>query len=173
MGEAFSVGSPTGMLEFFLDVSDEVYRYVSRLTGGDEQLTEDVLQETFITLMRHQRTGDDSVMRVGWLMTTARHRLIDQVRSRQRDRERVERQITGEPLELAPIDVGSVSANQARWMLSQLPETERVALALHTIEGMSIAEVAAHIDRSVDATTSLLARARRRLRSLMTEHADD
>ena len=171
MGEGFAVDSRDGMLDFFVHASGEVHRYISRLTGGDEELTEDIVQETFIALMRHHRAGDDAVMRVGWLMTTARHKLIDHVRARQRDQVRIRRHVAGEPEDAPPIDLGAVSAEQARWMLAQLPVQERVALALHTLDGMSVAEVASSLDRSVEATTSLLARARRRLRALVLEAA--
>lgn len=173
MGEVFPPDSQSGMLDFFLDAADEVHRYISRLTGGDEQLTEDIVQETFIALMRHHRSDDAAEMRVGWLMTTARHRLIDHVRSRQREKARIERHAAGEPLDIPPIDFGSISADQARWMLAQLPLRERVALSLHTLDGMSVAEVAGLLDRSIEATTSLLARARRRLRALVLEAADE
>ena len=157
------------MLDFFVHASGEVHRYISRLTGGDQQLTEDIVQETFITLMRHHRAGDDSVMDVGWLITTARHRLIDHVRSRHRDQIRIQRHVVGDRADEPPLDLTAVSADQARWMLAHLPVRERIALALHTVEGMSVAEVADALDSSVEATTSLLARARRRLRRLVLE----
>lgn len=172
MGDAFAVESSRGMLEFFLHASGDLHRYVSRLTGGDQQLTEDLVQETFIALLRHHREGDDEVLHVGWLKTTARHRLIDHARSRGREQARIERYLAGERVEEPPSDTGQVSAEHARWMLAQLPVHERVALALHTVEGMSVAEVAEALDRSVEATTSLLARARRRLRGLALESVD-
>ena len=172
MGEVFPVDSPEGMLEFFLRATDEVHQYVSRLTGGDEQLTEDIVQETFIALMRHHRAGDDAAMHIGWLIITARNQLIDYTRSRQRERVRIERHVSGRDCDVPAIDIASISAEQARWMLAQLPVRERLALALHTVDGLSVAEVAELLDRSVDATTSLLARARRRLRTLLVETAD-
>ena len=173
MGEVFPVDSPGGMLEFFLRASDDVHQYVSRLTGGDEQLTEDIVQETFIALLRHHRAGDDAVMRVGWLITTARNQLIDHARSQQRERARIARHVAGKEFDVPAIDFASISVAQARWMLAQLPVWERLALALHTVDGLSVAEVAVLLDRSVEATTSLLARARRRLRALMVETADE
>jgi hypothetical protein len=33
-----------GTLDFFRLVADDVHRYISRLTGGDVQLTEDIVQ---------------------------------------------------------------------------------------------------------------------------------
>jgi len=169
----FPVRSANEMLEFFMRASVEVHRYVSRLTGGDQQLTEDIVQETFLALMRHHRAGEVSVIGVGWLITTARHRLIDHVRATQRDQLRVERHVGGEQADVPPIDVTAISAEHARWMLAQLPIRERVALSLQTIEGWSIAEVASHLELSVEATNSLLARARRRLRALVEESVDE
>ena len=47
MDEEFRVDSPDGMLTFFVRATEDVHRYVSRLTGGDVQLTEDIVQKTF------------------------------------------------------------------------------------------------------------------------------
>jgi RNA polymerase sigma-70 factor (ECF subfamily) len=51
--------------------------------------------------------------------------------------------------------------------LAELPEHYRRAIVLHHIEGLSIAEVAKRLDRSPEATNSLLARALVKLRVLM------
>ena len=159
------------MLEFFLHASGDLHRYVSRLTGGDQQLTEDLVQETFIAFLRHHREGDDG---------GAARRLAEDHGAAPPDRPRpfpgrqarIERYLAGERVEEPPPDTGQVSAEHARWMLAQLPVHQRVAVALHTVEGMSVAEVAAALDRSIEATTSLLARARRRLRGLALESVD-
>jgi RNA polymerase sigma-70 factor (ECF subfamily) len=51
--------------------------------------------------------------------------------------------------------------------LAELPDHQRRAIVLHHIEGLTIAEVAQRLNRSHEATNSLLARALVRLRSLM------
>ena len=172
MGEALGAGSPGEQLDLFLRACNDVHRYISRLTGGDRQLTEDIVQETFIAMLRHQRSHPDVEVGVGWLMTAARNRLIDHVRSRQRDQARVDRHSASEPREVPAIDAAMISDEQARWMLARLPVYERVALGLHVVDGMSIADVAERLGRSVEATNSLLARARRHLRSLALEMSD-
>jgi RNA polymerase sigma-70 factor (ECF subfamily) len=106
-------------------------------------------------------------------MTTARNRLIDHVRSRSRERIRMERHAPPEHDEVASPDYGTLSAEQARWLLGRLPEHERIALALHTVDQLSLAEVAELIGRSLEATTSLVARARRRLRTVLNEVPDE
>jgi RNA polymerase sigma-70 factor, ECF subfamily len=161
-----------GTLDFFRSVADDVHRYISRLTGGDVHLTEDIVQETFIAVFRHRRAFPDVQVGKGWVMITARNRLIDHVRSNQRDRARAERHEVGEPLDAEPPDCGWVSSEQARWLLRCLPEQERMALALHTVDGLTIAEVAVLLERSTEATMSLVARARRRLRTIVMEHQD-
>ncbi len=173
MKESPGVDPAADTLEFFRLVADDVYRYVSRLTGGDVQLSEDIVQETFVALFRQRRDSPDVEIGVGWVMTAARNRLIDHCRSRQRERARIERVTAGEVLEHPALDYDAVSADQARWLLRCLPEQERTALALHTVDQLSIAEVAILIDRSVEATTSLVARARRRLRNVVTELRDE
>ena len=49
-------------------------------------------------------------------------------------------------------------------LLKGLPGDQRTALALRYVEGMAVVEVASAMGRSVRATESLLARARRALR---------
>ena len=56
--EGFCVRAPTEMLAFFIKASSEVHRYISRLTEGDHQLPEDIVQDTFIALLAHHRPGD-------------------------------------------------------------------------------------------------------------------
>jgi RNA polymerase sigma-70 factor (ECF subfamily) len=51
--------------------------------------------------------------------------------------------------------------------LAELPDHYRRAIVLHHIEGLSIAEVAKRLERSPEATNSLLARALVKLRVLM------
>ena len=77
----YSVTTPDGVIDFFRHVSTDVHRYVSRLTAGDRQLTEDIVQDAFFSLVRQSRNGLVSEVEPGWIMTTARNRFIDHVRS--------------------------------------------------------------------------------------------
>ena len=147
--------------------ADEIHRFLSRLTGGDEALTEDLLQDVFITVLR--RVPEDGCDGIGlpWLLTVARSRFIDHVRSA---RSRLRREtIDARRSDAASLaaDAYVASAEQARWMLAQLPEVERWVLALAVVDGMAVDELASVLGRSTDATYSLLARARRRLRLIM------
>lgn len=143
-----------------------LHRFLSRLTGGDEQLTADLVQSVFVTVLTQAQRPLLAELGLPWLLTVARSRFIDHVRasSSRRRREIAAHRTTAE---VQSVDVGVVSADQARWMLAQLPDLERWALGLVVVDGMPVVELAGVLDRSVDATHSLLARARRRLRATM------
>ncbi len=145
----------------------EVHRYLSKLTAGDRVLTEDLVQDVFLTLASQRL--EDGVERLGlpWLLTVARSRFVDHVRSATARTRREKRDHEASPLTAVSVDALVVSGEQARWMLSRLPDAERWALALAVVDGMPVDELADVLGRSVDATHSLLARARRRLRSIM------
>jgi RNA polymerase sigma-70 factor, ECF subfamily len=153
-----------------------VHRYVSRLTGGDRQLTEDIVQDAFFALVRQARQGTLVEVDPGWIMTTARSRFIDHVRAVDRERQRLERhdrERSEMPDEWTDPEPVTASAERATAMLADLPDSERWALALQVVDGLTVAEIAALLGRSIEATTSLLARARRRLRSRVeSDHGD-
>lgn len=163
------------MIDFFRHVSTDVHRYVSRLTGGDRQLTEDIVQDAFFSLIRQSRNGLLIEVEPGWIMTTARNRFIDHVRSVGRETRRVEayRGTLGDGAARGwrDTEAGVLSADRASALLAAIPEQERWALSLQVVDELSVAEVAELLGRSVEATTSLLARARRRLRTIV--EADD
>lgn len=162
-----------GNIDDLLDAFDAVHRYVSRLTGGDVALTEDVVQDTYLVALRRMADTGNAPIGIGWLITVARHRLVDRVRQHERELARERRSAAGQLDEDPGSEVSSVSSEQARWLLQQLPPGERIALALQVVDGFTIAEVAELTGRTVEATSSLLARARRRLRALLTEARDD
>ena len=173
----FSVETPEGVIAFFRHVSAEVHRYVSRLTGGDRQLTEDIVQDAFFALVRQSRNGLLLEVEPGWIMTTAHNRFIDHVRACDRERRRLDahqREI-GDEVDCGWRDTEArvLSAARATALLASLPNQERWALSLQVVDDLSVAEVAELLGRSVEATTSLLARARRRLRTVVeADHGD-
>jgi RNA polymerase sigma-70 factor (ECF subfamily) len=60
-----------------------LWSFCLRLTGGDRQRAEDIVQDTMLRAWRHPESMDESRGSVrGWLFTVARHIFIDQVRSR-------------------------------------------------------------------------------------------
>jgi RNA polymerase sigma-70 factor (ECF subfamily) len=145
----------------------EVHRFLSRLTGGDEALTEDLMQDVFVTALRRTADGRSNEIGLAWLLTVARSRFIDHVRTASSRSRREQTDARKSAAGWVHVDAHVASADQARWMLAQLSEVERTALALAVVDGMPVEELAEVLGRSIDATHSLLARARRRLRLIM------
>jgi len=67
----------------------------------------------------------------------------------------------------------TASQAEAIALLQQLPRDQRIALALRYAEDLEVADVALAMGRSVRATESLIARARRTLRRRAEESGDE
>jgi RNA polymerase sigma-70 factor (ECF subfamily) len=111
---------------------------------------EDVLQEVFLQVWQRAHSFDSERGRAfTWLVTLARSRAIDRLRS-VGSRERAARASAEEtPPESEPADwadnaaIRSERAEAVRAALAELPEEQRQVLMLAYIEGMSQSEIAA------------------------------
>lgn len=139
---------------------DELFRYASRLTG-DRAAAEELVQDTYLQLVRQVRAGAVTTVDIGWLVVTCRRRFLDTLRS-QRRRSLRERTFarTGPH---APEPGGAVVD-----ALAALPADQRAAMVLRYVDDLPVAEVARQLGRSEHATESLLARARAGLRTHVT-----
>jgi RNA polymerase sigma-70 factor (ECF subfamily) len=153
------------VLAVYRSTVDEVFRYASRLTGGDRPRTEELVQDTYLAFIRHRRARPDAELSAGWLIVTCRNRFLDQLR---RDRRRTRRERAAvvvresdgadpDPLEL----------------LGGLPGHQRAALLLRYVDGLTVPEIAQALGRSIHATESLLARSRAKVRRLHTQLEDE
>jgi RNA polymerase sigma-70 factor, ECF subfamily len=151
------------VLAFYADHVDAVYRYASRLTGGDEARTQDIVQEVFVALATAVRTGRLTTASAGWLTTCTRNIFLRQLRHDGRELARVVRIATRRALP----DIGPEQSVDDVWLraaMQKLSDVERAALVLRYIDDLPVVAVAAALGRSPEATESLLARARRHLR---------
>ena len=161
--------SPAGFRAFYRSSVGEVHRYLSRLTGGDRALTEDLTQEAFLALAREVGSGRVGDVGVGWLLVVARRKFLDHLRRQRRESSRIERAAVGVVRDAGEPDWSAVDPGEALGMLGRLGQDQRVALVLRYVDDLPVAEVAALLDRSVPATESLLARARRELARHVSE----
>jgi RNA polymerase sigma-70 factor (ECF subfamily) len=131
-------------------------------------LAEDLTAETFMAAVAAARQGSISNVTVAWLVGVARHKLADHWRRLARE----ERYVTALEVSSTGQDdpwedwLGSEGAHAA---LGQLSVLHRLALTLRYIDGLHVAEVAEHLDRSVHATETVLVRARAALRRAYRE----
>ena len=145
----------------------QVYGYLLPRCGS-VAVAEDLTAETFMAAVAASRRGSPPAVTVAWLVGVARHKLVDHWR-----------RIAREQRSLAVAEVGAdalddpwgdwFDAEAAHAALSRLSAHHRSALTLRYLDGLPVAQVAAHFDRSVHATETLLARARAALRRVYRE----
>ena len=144
---------------------NNVHAYVFRMTNNRAD-AEDIAQETFLRVWHRARTFKPGRVRfTTWLHRIAHNLCVDAFRKR--------REIyDGEPDAMADdaptVDELSMAEERRKAVhagIAALPERQRSALVLCQIQGRSNREAAQIIGVSVDALESLIARARRTLKT--------
>jgi RNA polymerase sigma-70 factor (ECF subfamily) len=132
-----------------------IYRFAAVLLRRRED-AEDVVQETFMKLLRHLEAGGDMTNLRGWLFTVAAHA----ARDRQRGRQRWMPWAAAPEPAVAPVllDDEDGRLRAARDALARLPERDRLLLALRT-QGLSYRDIAAATGLEPTSVGRLLARA--------------
>jgi len=141
--------------ELFQAHGAAIYRFGSVLVRHRED-AEDVVQETFLKLLRHLEAGGDTRNLRGWLFTVAAHA----ARDRQRRRSRWVRWLPAHDTAVAPASLCDEDGRlkSAREALRRLPERDRLLLALRA-QGLSYREIAAAAGIRFTSVGQLLARA--------------
>lgn len=143
-----------------------VYNLARRMLRRPED-AEDVLQETFLEVVRNikQYRGEGHLW--GWVRRIASTKALMRIR---RDQIRAT-----EPLDEEPGKRGMhVGANiDLERAFEQLSETSRAVVWLHDVEGFTHEEIAEQMGKSVSFSKSQLARAHARLRRMLDADAED
>jgi RNA polymerase sigma-70 factor (ECF subfamily) len=146
------------LLAIYDSALPEVYGYlVSRC--GDRALAEDLTSDTFLAAAA---APTEAPCTIGWLIGIARHKLADHWRWKARQ-ERLLESIAGGLHDEDPWEA-QLDVLRARAVLDKLTTPHRAALTLRYLDGCSVPETAALLDRTVHATETLLVRARRAFR---------
>jgi len=154
-------------MELYEHAAADVYGYLVRRCPS-AAIAEDLTAETFLAATRalHEH---DAELSVGWLIGTARHKLVDHWRREGRQRQALEELYDSAP-PIEPADTTDpIDTLHVHGVLSRLTPHHRAALTLRYLDGLPVEQVAALLDRSLHATESLLVRAKAAYRSL----ADD
>jgi RNA polymerase sigma-70 factor, ECF subfamily len=166
---------PEDFRVFYADALPRVYGYFLRRCGAEIALAEDLTQETFLAAVAELRRGSTVETPGSWILGIARHKLLDHFRRQRRiGWSTVSWESTVEEHDdafLVPED-DDPSRDQAIATLALVPLMQREALVLHYLDGLSVAEVASLLQRSVSATESLLARGRVSFRQGFEEARD-
>lgn len=144
-----------------------VHRFAQRLLGNPAD-AEEIAQEVFLRVWQQApRWRSNGAARFStWLYRVAQNLCLDRLRQR-RPQEALDEDLDDDTANVAARFEQSRVALQVRDAVALLPARQRAALALCHDEGLSNPEAAAVLEISVEALESLLARARRTLRSVL------
>lgn len=147
---------------------------------SDRHSAEDVAQDVFLDVLRGIQSFRGEASLSTWIYRIAMSRSLDELRRRRR-RERwlplFKAREKGEAMQ----DIAdSAEADHPlreqeflhaqRKILDLLPENQRIAWALSTVEGLSNPEIADVLGTSIEAVESLIYRARKRLRAELEKY---
>lgn len=149
--------SAADLLALYDRALPQVYGYLVRRCESSA-MAEDLTADAFMAAATALRAGTASEISIGWLIGTARHKLIDHWRRVERHR-RALTLIAGDDIEPDPNDQ-PISTSRTHEVLAELSAEYRSALTLRYIDGLPVTDVAHLLDRSVHATESLLQRAK-------------
>lgn len=159
----------------FRTFSPPVYSLLARMTGSTVT-ADDLLQETFIEVMRSIDRFRGEASLATWIRKIAVSKCLMHLRSAWRNRATLFRDLGEDHLPYEPAVACDSPLTQAQMdlerALARLSDTSRVVVILHDIEGYTHGEIAELMGKSVSFSKSQLSRAHQRLRRAVAE-ADD
>lgn len=162
----FQAGEAEALSALFDLHVDRVYAYARHLLGSRED-AEEVTSEAFLRAFERAASYRAECPFRGWLFGIARNLCMDRLRQPRLillDPDEAERTSDG------GTDVERIETTVAvRRALSELPEDYELVLNLCDVEQWDAAEAAVMLDKTVQATKSLLYRARRALRGRLAD----
>jgi RNA polymerase sigma-70 factor, ECF subfamily len=157
------------LAEAYERYQSELFRYAYRFLG-DTGLAEDCVSETFCRLLKAIRDGLGPVENLrAYLYRVAHNWVTDYFRGQPQRQVPLDAELHGEPEANPSQLVGELLEREhVRAALLQLPPDQQQVLVLRFVEDLSHEEVAAIMERSVQATRTLQHRAVVSLRQLLT-----
>jgi len=154
--------------EVYRQTIGPLYRYVSRRCAGERALAEDVVQETWLRAVDAWRTQGLPDTPAAWLMTVARHLLINHFRRR---RPVALESVSAETV-LAVVDDGLATESEEiatliQWGLAQMPQRQAAVLEAFHLDERPVARIAEDLRLSERAVEGRLRRARIKLRRVV------
>ncbi len=147
---------------------------LSRRMLGDGAEAEDVAQEVFLRVWREApnwRPGEAKLQT--WMHRVALNLCYDRLRRRETPDAEAGLAVADPAPSPGDVWLEAQRAERVRSALARLPERQRAAIVLCHFEEVSNIEAASALGVSVDAVESLLARARRALKTMLADVAPD
>jgi RNA polymerase sigma-70 factor (ECF subfamily) len=180
-------GDAASFEELVLRYQGRLLTVLEHLVGNREQ-AEDLAQETFLRVFKARERYEPGAKFCTWLFTIANNVASNALRSRSRrkevgvpDRANTDTSAFGldqmakaaSGLMPARIIDKAETAEMVRQALETLGERQKMALLLSKFEGMSYQDIAESMGMSVQATKSLLSRARVNLQRILSPYMEE
>lgn len=163
-------GDPAAWEVLFRRYQMPLYAYVVQLVR-DQQASLDVVQETFVSAVRHIQSLRDDERFGGWLFGIAHQKCVQLWRRRDREAMGAEKLIRDSPeqVEEDPGDLLVRQEQEAEFMkrLDELPAPHRSVLLLHFLEDFSLEEIARITGSQLGTVKSRMHYAKLALRKLL------
>lgn len=153
-------------LEIYRETVHSLYGYTAKRTGGNRELTEDIVQESYLRALDHWRRKEIPDSPLAWLKRVSRNILIDSLR---------QKKWYSEPdLDLYPDQETATAEGRLKSLeifaaVSSQGRKKAAILEAFYFEGMSVREIAGEMNLSERAVEGQLRRARRSLKARFPE----
>ncbi|MGB0580377.1 MAG: RNA polymerase sigma factor SigZ [Limisphaerales bacterium] len=158
----------TNTTEQIWELLSDRLRSFLRQRVSDEQLAEDLLQETFLRIHKRIAPLDDSRRITSWVFQIARNLVVDHYRVKSRT---LGESMPDEPAAVED-ETGNLNELVGAWlpdMIGRLPDGMREAVELYELKGLSQQEIADRLEISLSGAKSRIQRGRERVRAMLLE----
>lgn len=159
--------------ELWYLLSDQLRKFLVKRVS-DEQVAEDLLQETFIRIHKKLDSVDNVERITSWVFQIARNLTIDYYRSKARKQSEIAADVSEIAVNLEAENSESQNVNELVMasfpsMIARLPETYREAVELYELQRMPQKEIAEKLNISLSGAKSKVQRGRTKLKELLHE----
>jgi RNA polymerase sigma-70 factor (ECF subfamily) len=152
---------PEGFRAFYEEALPRVYGYFLHRCGGSVVVAEDLTSETFLACVHELKREKKVEAPMAWVYGIARHKLVDHYRRQEREERSLALAYEAEePEEELVVTDDPEAQERAIAALAAVAASQRSALVLCYVDGLTMAETAQALGKSVEAVESLLARGR-------------
>ncbi len=165
---AVAHGDLDALGELFERHHKRVHAICYRMTG-EPSSADDLVQESFLRVLRYSKSYDAKAAFTTWLYRLARNVCLDHLSRENRSNERVQLMNVEQRTDHSPGSEPYSRLDTVHAALYRLPSEKREILVLSRYEGMSYAEIAEVCDTTVGAIKVRAHRAMRELRKIFEE----